>query len=129
MRYNTIFHIDDAQDEIDFFACRVEPLCKAASCFSFTDATDAFQKLISREILPDVIFFDLNMPLKSGREFLLELKSSKRLVDIPVAILSTSSDFYTIQDLKSNGAFDFITKPSEIKELENLLLPYIIISL
>ena len=65
----------------------------------------------------------------NGQEFLLKLKDIALLKDIPVVILSTSSDFYTIQELKARGAFDFITKPSGLKELENLLRPYLISNL
>ena len=126
MGYNTIFHIDDDQDDIDFFASTVNQLSKAASCFSFTDAALALQKLIMGEMIPDVIFLDLNMPIINGQEFLVKLKATKLLRDIPVIILSTSSDSYTKAELKADGALDFLTKPSGLKELENLLRPYII---
>lgn len=101
MRYNTIFHIDDDQDDIDFFAATVEQLSKAVNCFSFTEATIALQELIKGTILPDAIFLDLNMPRMNGQEFLLKLKDIALLKDISVVILSTSSDFYTIQELKA----------------------------
>jgi len=126
MEYKIIFHVDDDQDDIDFFAYTVNQLSAAASCFSFTDTAIALQKLISGEIIPDLIFLDLNMPVINGQEFLIKLKAINLLCNIPVIILSTSSDFNTIQELKSNGAFDFLTKPSGLKELENLLRPYII---
>jgi len=126
MGYKTIFHIDDDQDDIEFFAFTVNQLSTSASCLSFTDAILAMQKLISGEILPDVIFLDLNMPLINGQEFLLKLKANRLLCDIPVIILSTSSDSNTIKELKTDGAFDFLTKPSGLIELENLLRPYLI---
>jgi len=126
MGYKIIFHIDDDDDDIDFFATAIDQLSSAVSYFSFTDADDALQKLITGEVLPDVIFLDLNMPVINGQEFLSRVKSSESLQDIPVIILSTSSDSYTIQQLKTQGAIDFLTKPSGMKELVALLRPYLI---
>ena len=40
--------------------------------------------------LPDLIVLDLNMPLLSGRDTLIRLKSNLRYRNIPVAILTTS---------------------------------------
>lgn len=129
MGYNTIFHIDDDQDDIDFFAITVSNLSTAARCFSFTDAAIALQALLRGDIVPDVIFLDLNMPVMNGQEFLLKLKGIDLLQDIAVVILSTSSDPYTIQELKSDGALEFLTKPSGLEELKNLLRPFLIQSI
>jgi CheY-like chemotaxis protein len=126
MGYKTIFHIDDDDDDIDFFATAVNQLSAAVSYFSFTNAGEALQKLLTGETPPDVIFLDLNMPVINGQEFLLRLKTIESLQDIPVIILSSSSDPYTIEQLKTQGAIDFLTKPSGIKELINLLRPYLI---
>ncbi|MFQ6599806.1 response regulator [Flavobacterium sp. C3NV] len=126
MGYKTIFHIDDDDDDIDFFATAVNQLSAAVSYFSFTNAGEALQKLVTGETPPDVIFLDLNMPVINGQEFLLRLKTIESLQDIPVIILSSSSDPYTIEQLKTQGAIDFLTKPSGIKELINLLRPYLI---
>lgn len=125
MGYKTIFHIDDDMDDIDFFGSAIYQLSKAVSCISFTDPAAALQELISGALLPDVIFLDLNMPVISGQEFLRQLKTSKLLQGIPVIILSTSSDLHAIDRLKADGALDFLTKPSDLKDLENLLRPFI----
>lgn len=129
MGYNTIFHIDDDQDDIDFFAMTINQLSAAASCFSFTDAAIALQTLLRGDIVPDIIFLDLNMPVMNGQEFLLKLKGIDLLQDIAVVVLSTSSDPYTIQELKSEGALEFLTKPSGLEELKNLLRPFLIQSI
>jgi CheY-like chemotaxis protein len=60
------------------------------------------------------------------QDFLSRLKSFEKLQNIPVIILSTSSDPYTIQQLKNEGAIDFLTKPAGINEMMTLLRPYLI---
>ena len=126
MGYTKIFHIDDDDDDIDFFVAAIEYLSDEASCFSFTNAAKAMQKLVSGTLIPDIIFVDLNMPIINGQEFLSMLKATAGLQDIPVVILSTSSDAVTVSKLRAEGAKGFLTKPTSIKELSNLLSPYLI---
>lgn len=126
MGYTKIFHIDDDDDDIDFFVAAIEYLSDEASCFSFTNAAKALDKLVSGELIADIIFLDLNMPVINGQEFLAMLKAKAGLEDIPVIMLSTASDSLTFHKLKAEGASGFLTKPSSIKELSDLLRPYLI---
>lgn len=125
MAYIKIFHIDDDADDIDFFVAAIEYLSDRASCFSFTNAVKALEKLQNGELVADIIFLDLNMPIINGQEFLTALKATAGLGDIPVIILSTSSDAVAARRLKAKGASGFLTKPTSIKELSDLLRPYL----
>lgn len=60
---------------------------------------------------PDLIFLDLNMPRKGGREALKEIKSDKTLRLLPIVVLSTSRDREDVQESYGLGANSFITKP------------------
>jgi len=62
--------------------------------------------------LPDLILLDLNMPLKDGREALLEIKAEPTLHHIPVVILTTSREQRDITFTTQAGADSFITKPA-----------------
>ena len=66
--------------------------------------------------LPDLILLDLNMPLKDGREALLEIKSEPALQQIPVVILTTSEEEKDIAFSANAGANSFITKPVTFDE-------------
>jgi chemotaxis family two-component system response regulator Rcp1 len=62
-------------------------------------------------VRPDMILLDLNLPRKSGREVLAEIKADDVLKGIPVVILTTSSneaDILRSYDLHANC---YITKP------------------
>jgi CheY-like chemotaxis protein len=65
---------------------------------------------------PDLILLDLNMPQKSGREALQEIKTDTRLKSIPVVILSTSSDQREINFCHKHGANSFISKSSDFQD-------------
>ena len=43
MGYIKIFHIDDDNDDIDFFVAAIEYLSDGVRCFSFTNAANAMQ--------------------------------------------------------------------------------------
>jgi len=99
--------------------------CQMGSAVFLLPMLQKHCKLLSGELIPDVIFLDLNMPIINGQEFLATLKSTAGLQDIPVIILSTASDSLIAYKLKAEGASGFLTKPTSIKELSNLLSPYL----
>lgn len=60
---------------------------------------------------PGLILLDLNMPLKSGREALREIKRDPELRNIPIVVLTTSAAETDVQESYSTGANAYITKP------------------
>ncbi len=70
---------------------------------------------------PSLILLDLNMPLKSGREALREIKADPELRLIPVVILTTSSSPTDIQESYEVGANAYCTKPVKYAELVSLI--------
>jgi CheY-like chemotaxis protein len=119
--YKNILIIDDDDDDQEIFISAVEKLSNGIQCIALCSAVEALEKLESEEIKPDLIFLDLNMPLMSGQQFLVEIKKSAKLSKIPVIIFSTSSHPQTIALTKELGALDFITKPSKISGLIAIL--------
>lgn len=67
--------------------------------------------------LPDLVFLDLNMPLKDGMETLKEIKDHPELRAIPILIFSTSDDREQIHLCYQLGANSYITKPMSFEEL------------
>jgi CheY-like chemotaxis protein len=65
---------------------------------------------------PDLIFLDLNMPRKDGREVLVEIKSDPSLKTIPVIILTTSQAEQDILMTYESHANCFITKPVDLEQ-------------
>lgn len=69
---------------------------------------------------PDVIFLDLNMPLKNGYECLREIRADRSL-NVPVVVLTTSSYEQDIDMVYELGATCFIVKPRVYEDLKNLI--------
>lgn len=60
---------------------------------------------------PDVVLLDLNMPRKSGREVLQEMKADPKLKSIPVVILTTSQAEEDIVRSYNLNAAAYVIKP------------------
>lgn len=63
---------------------------------------------------PDIILLDLNLPRKSGREVLQEIKGDPELRRIPVVVLTTSDDERDIVATYNLHANCYITKPVDM---------------
>ncbi len=67
--------------------------------------------------VPSVIFLDLNMPKKDGREVLQEIKADAALKTIPVVILTTSDDEQDVLQSYNLHANCYVRKPVNLGEL------------
>ncbi|MBS2038886.1 response regulator [bacterium] len=72
-------------------------------------------------VRPDLILLDLNLPRKSGREVLAELKADPQLRTIPVVVLTTSEAEEDIRNAYQHQANSYITKPVDFEQYSQAL--------
>nr|WP_321248233.1 response regulator [uncultured Psychroserpens sp.] len=77
---------------------------------------DALHILQKKEILPDIILLDLNMPKVNGIEFLSILKSDDTLKYIPTIILTTSNNQKDLLECYKIGVAGYVLKPLKYEE-------------
>lgn len=70
---------------------------------------------------PDLILLDLNMPRKGGREVLLEVRQDPCLKDIPIAVLTGSSDWSDISRCYELGATAVFNKGEWFDDLVKII--------
>jgi CheY-like chemotaxis protein len=71
--------------------------------------------------VPDLILLDLKMPKKDGREALRELKADAWFKQIPVVVLTTSTDKDDIEYSYRMGVNSYVTKPVTFRALVELM--------
>ncbi len=71
---------------------------------------------------PALVILDLWMPVMSGDMILQTIRKDERLRDLPVLIISASSDGKSIA--MQHGATDYLAKPFEITDLIHVFQKY-----
>jgi chemotaxis family two-component system response regulator Rcp1 len=70
---------------------------------------------------PNLIFLDLNLPKKDGREVLAEIKNDDELKFIPVVIFTSSEADQDIKKAYSLHANCYIVKPFDFDEYSRII--------
>src|ERR1700677_1910964 len=94
-QYNAPINIllaDDDADERYFFEAAVKGLPIATTIETVNDGIFLMDYLgVHLHCLPDILFLDINMPRKNGKECLIEIRSSLTLKHLPIVMYSTTS--------------------------------------
>jgi DNA-binding response OmpR family regulator len=114
--------IDDDTEDRELFLEALREVDGNIKGISAQDGREAL-RLLENElvILPDFIFLDINMPMMNGKECLVNLKKHLKLKTIPIVMYSTTSDTNEIKDFYKLGAYDFLIKPSNFRNLVEAL--------
>jgi chemotaxis family two-component system response regulator Rcp1 len=75
----------------------------------------------AKAVRPDLIFLDLNLPRKDGREVLKEIKSDDNLKAIPVVVLTVSKSEEDIVKSYKLHANCYITKPVDLNQFMKVI--------
>jgi len=121
--YKTCLLIDD--NYIDNFVTRriLEASNFADQVIVSQSATEAIESLRSGEVMPDVIFLDIRMPMMGGFEFLQEYDKIDIVNknDIKIFMLSSSLDPTDMRKSMNNKYItQFIHKPLTQKALDEI---------
>jgi CheY-like chemotaxis protein len=97
---NNLYHVRDGVEAMAFLR-REEPFAEVPT--------------------PDLIFLDLNMPRKDGREVLSEIRQDRRLELIPVVVLTTSEAEQDIVKSYKLHANCYVTKPVDLEKFLGII--------
>ena len=123
MSTSKTFFIADDEDDVFFFSEAMREVDDSIKILVARDGLEAMEILMNPTTkMPLYIFLDLNMPKKSGKECLTEIRSEYRFNNVPVVIYTTSSSEKDKTELLSLGADYFITKYKSFEELRDKLV-------
>ncbi|MCE7054663.1 response regulator [Algoriphagus sp. AGSA1] len=122
MKQINILLADDDDDDRLFFIEAIEQLDLAISLDWVVNGVELLTYLKRPDtLLPELIFLDLNMPIKGGIECLVEIRRTEILKNLSVAIYSTSNAQKDIDDCLIHGANIYIKKPSDFEILKSII--------
>jgi two-component system, chemotaxis family, response regulator Rcp1 len=90
------------------------------------DGEEAMEFLLRRDKYrrapqPDMILLDLNLPKKSGREVLAEIKAEERLANVPVVVLTSSSTHQQILQAENLHVESYLIKPIDLEHFKGVV--------
>ena len=72
-------------------------------------------------VRPDIVLLDLNLPRRSGRDVLEEMKGDPALRNIPIVILTTSRAEQDVLNAYEHHANCYITKPVDFEQFVDIV--------
>lgn len=118
----TILVVDNIQSNLELARSIFEP-----SGYRLLLAEDVEEAMaLARQMRPDLVLSDVNMPEASGLELVLRIKSDPKLADVPVILISATLPRDTRDDLiLATGASKFLRRPIDppvlLREIEDCL--------
>lgn len=113
---------DDDEDDRMLFKEAIDEISICTKLSMFTNGQELMDYLtLPNILLPNLVFLDLNMPIKNGMQCLCEIRKNSALNDMAVAIYSTSSSEKDIEETFVNGANIYINKPNNFRKLQEVV--------
>jgi CheY-like chemotaxis protein len=112
---------DDDEEDVEMFQSAVNETCPDLELTVANDGAHLIN-ILNKIPRPDAILLDLNMPLKTGKECLVEIRTKDEFKDVPIVILSTSDHKADIDYCLKNGANDYIVKPQSFEGMKNIVI-------
>jgi CheY-like chemotaxis protein len=104
---------EDDKDDQELFIDALEAADVASEVTTVENGQELLDTLKDKsQSDPDIIFIDVNMPVKGGKKALEEIKGDKDLRDIPAVMISTWDHPADIEDTFEKGADLYVQKPS-----------------
>ncbi len=121
-----ILLVEDNPGDVQLTKEALEETKVLTNLFVVENGVEALDFLYQRNqytsaIRPDIIFLDLNLPLKNGREVLEIIKGDEGLKRIPVVILTSSKAEEDIVKSYNLHANCYITKPLDFNQFAGVV--------
>lgn len=107
--FRNILLCDDDDDDCFFFKDTLQEVDPTLTVNTVNSA-DELLLLLNKGPLPDLLFLDLNMPRKNGKECLTLIRQNEKFHQLPIVIYSTSAVEAEVEASFTNGANLFIQK-------------------
>ena len=108
---------EDDDDDFEIFSTAIGEVSIAIVLSRAENGEVLMKKLNASEVLPEILFLDIQMPCVNGRDCLRQIRSDKKFDALPVIMFSSSSDSQDIEHCFREGSNLYLQKPSSLQEL------------
>ena len=117
---NILLADDDADDRM-FFSTALSEMVLDSKLHLVHNGVEMMDYVNSTEVLPDILFLDMNMPRKSGMEALKEIRAERRFDTICIVIYSTFDTDEQVDKILAEGANIYFNKPSDMDKIKDMI--------
>ncbi|MDI3321088.1 response regulator [Pinibacter soli] len=110
---------EDDDDDYLIFSLAVEEL-SVQVVLSRAENGDILMKMLN-ENHPDLLFLDILMPCRDGRQCIREIRADSKFDSLPIIVYSSLKDMETIEFCYRAGSNLYALKPSSLKEVKATL--------
>ena len=112
---------EDDEDDVAIFHEALSEIGREVRLSIAKNGVKCIEQLKHPGSYPDIIFLDINMPLKNGFQCLEEIRRQESLKNVKVVMLSTSNHDDIINLAFEKGADDFISKSKNFPDLRSCI--------
>jgi len=110
---------EDDDDDFFIFSVAISEISFAVILRRAEDG-EILMKMLQEQI-PDILFLDMLMPCREGKQCLLDIRSDRRYDSLPIIVYTSLEDLDTIEYCYRQGSNLFTVKPNSIEDLKEAL--------
>jgi CheY-like chemotaxis protein len=110
---------EDDEDDFYFFSMAINEVPYTV-VLKRADDGELLLELLNQEV-PDVLFMDMYLPKKNGRECLKEIRSNKKYDTLPIIIYTSMKELEQIEFCYREGSNLYVLKPTSFNELKEII--------
>jgi two-component system response regulator len=122
--HKEILLVEDNPDDVELTRLAFEEANVANHLVVANDGAEALDYLFARgrhaarnaSELPSIVLLDLNLPKLDGREVLQAIRADPATRDLPVIVLTTSTEPFDVESSYALGINSYIQKPVDFEQ-------------
>lgn len=112
---------EDDDDDYMVFSLAISELSVKVLLTRAENGEILFKLLEEGERNPDMLFLDLLMPCKDGKQCIKEIRANKKYDSMPIIVYSSLDDLQSIEFCYREGSNLYAIKPNSMLELKDIL--------
>lgn len=118
-RGQNVLMAEDDDEDFDLFSEATREL-SLKMILTRAENGEVLMKIL-HDTVPDMLFLDILMPCRDGKDCLHEIRSHKKFDDLPIIVYTSLKDFETIEFCYRKGTNLYVYKPHSFGELTEVI--------